>query len=230
MITFSRLGNYGRLGNQLFQIASTIGIATKNNQPYCFPEWKYQKHFNNPLPMGYLENAKEYTEPDFTFYDVELAKGNWDLVGYFQSWKYFDHYQDLVRHYFKFPTEKKEGVAVHVRRGDFLERAAYHTNLNLSYYTKAMNEFNGGHFTIFSDDIDWCKESIIGSNISYYPTGDDIHDLKAMSEFSGFIIANSSYSWWAAWLSGSDKVIAPKNWFEVPINTKDLYLPNWTII
>lgn len=212
MITFSKLGQYGRFGNQLWQIASTIGIATKNQENFCFPEWGYQEYFPNKIPTGYVNNAEIYHEPYYGFTDVKLRNTDWDLQGYFQSWIYFFHCDSMIRHYFDFNKIPHDGVAVHVRRGDYLGKQNVHPILSLEYYLEGMSYFNGENFVVFSDDMEWCKENLKGKNISYYNTGNDIRDFKAMCGFSKFIIANSSYSWWAAYLSKDSMVIAPELW------------------
>lgn len=214
-VTFSKLGEYGRFGNQLWQIASTIGIATKHGQDYCFPEWKYQGHFPNHLPVGTVKDCKMLLEQTPYYVDYDLVPSNsWDLYGYFQSWIYFEHCKSMIRHYFDFIKIPHDGVAVHVRRGDYLNKQDVHPVLSLDYYLQGMDYFLGEDLVVFSDDIEWCKNNITGKgrDIAYYHTGDDIRDFKAMCGFSKFIIANSSYSWWAAYLSGSNQVIAPALW------------------
>jgi hypothetical protein len=217
MITFSQLGIYGRLGNQLWQIASTIGIATKNVHDYVFPEWKYQRYFDNKLPTGGLDYQATYYEGSSNPYyrDIKLLPSvDYDLDGYFQSYKYFEHCKGTVLYYLNsFPRLKSDGVAVHVRRGDYVRLQKTHPLQTVGYYSDAMDAFSGEHFTIFSDDIAWCKENLKGYNVRYFvSSSDDVVDFQCMAGFDKFIIANSSYSWWAAYLSGSNKVVAPKNW------------------
>lgn len=226
MITFKDLGNYGRFGNQLFQMASTIGIANRNNTTWGFPSWEYSSYFANPFPAIRVNNCREYVEKEPYYQDVDLDfRYNWNLKGYFQSWKYFYHCDKVIHHVFNFQRVYSLGVAVHVRRGDYLDRQHVHPVQTLDYYKRAMELFNGEHFTIFSDDIDWCKEHIQGYNIGYRIPQDTISDFKEMSGFSKFIIANSSYSWWAAYLSKSDKVVAPSNY--VIGETRDDRIPDW---
>lgn len=221
MITFSKLGQYGRLGNQLWQIASTIGIAIKNTQSFKFPYFQYSKYLPN-VPIYEMENAIDKL-PDFAVYqeetpyykDLSLSVNyNWDLQGYFQSWKYFSHCDDMIRWYLQFPKLPLKGVAVHVRRGDYLSFQNIHPVLPIEYYKEAMKHFKNEEFTIFSDDIEWCKENITGKKISYFePNGNDWLAFSWMASHQKFIIANSSYSFWAAYLSEKDsEIIAPKTW------------------
>lgn len=225
-VTYANLGKHGRLGNQLFQIASTIGIALKNEQDFVFPLWQYENEFDNKLPTDYLINYKEYPEPDYRYHDIRLGKGDWNLTGYFQSWKYFQEYRKVIEHFLSFKKPCYNGVAVHVRRGDYVNLQHIHPLTPLDYYKQAMDYFSGESFTIFSDDIDWCIENLNGMNVSFYPVQDDIHDFKAMCGHQYFVISNSSYSWWAAYLSGSEKVIAPKKWV-VGEEVDDRVPPEW---
>jgi len=100
MLTHSRLGNYGRLGNQLFQIASILSVGDACGQEVVFPEWKYAQFLDASIPVGTVENAQIYEERQFSHYDLPVAQGAWDLIGYFQSEKYFD--VELVKKQFRF--------------------------------------------------------------------------------------------------------------------------------
>ena len=104
MITFTKLGNLGRLGNQLFQIASTIGIAIRNDQSFVFPVWAYSEYYKNPIPQierAHLLNLDlklyDATTP-FHYQSVSLeGRYDWDIIGYLQSEKYFKHCENTIR-------------------------------------------------------------------------------------------------------------------------------------
>lgn len=231
MITFSKLGRFGRLGNQLFQIASTIGVATRHGTSFVFPAWSYQTYFNNILPTGYPPECKIYVEPSSLYTEINLDKQfNWSLEGYFQSWKYFDHCKDLIKYYFHFEKPHFPGVdnvAVHVRRGDYIELSHVHPVLGMDYYRKAFDHFKGEKFTIFSDDIEWCKENFRSTDDIFFVHNDsEIFDFQIMTSHRKFIIANSSFSYWAAYLSGSKDVIAPKE-YVVGEERDDRIFPDW---
>ncbi len=217
MITFSKLGQYGRFGNQLWQIASTIGIATKMGVGYCFPKWQYQRYFRNNLPPFIGDSYETFYELNSYYNDLDLPKNrDWDLVGYFQSYKYFEHCKKLIKDYFS-PLgtwEQEDFVSVHVRRGDYLNLTRIHPVLPLDYYKEAIRLFPGRDFVIFSDDIDWCKENFIGGKYFYSVGHSEESDFFDMMYCKDNIIANSSFSWWAAWLNPNpDKiVVAPKVW------------------
>jgi hypothetical protein len=226
-VTFADLGHYGRFGNQLWQIASTIGLALSNGHDFCFPVWEHDRHFSHTLLTDYLTSFRTYTEPEPYYHDVILSQQfDWNLKGYFQSYKYFDHCRPTIHYVLDFPKKHRDGVAVHVRRGDYLSLAHIHPVLTTEYYISAMQYFEGETFTIFSDDIEWCKNYLKGWNISYHSSEGDIEDFKIMSGFENFIIANSSYSWWAAYLSRSTRVVAPKQWV-LTETRNDRLLPEW---
>jgi hypothetical protein len=242
MLTYSKLGQYGRLGNQLWQIASTIGIANKNNSGYIFPDWSYTRFFKHQLPQGPLLGTKVYNEHTTSFSDVVLDnKYNWDLVGYFQSWKYFVDYQDEIKYYFDFSMDRSNlnAVSIHVRRTDYLTNQHVHPVLGLDYYKKALKYFDKSTMLyVFSDDINWCtryfKGGIFkGRNIIFDVASGDITSLITMSQCSHHIIANSSFSWWGAYLGvNAEKiVIAPSKWTKLPDDKiEDRVLPNWILI
>jgi hypothetical protein len=134
--------------------------------------------------------------------------------------------------------EPTDAVAVHVRRGDYKD-LEYHPVLGREYYDAALLEIVGliglkanGYVLFFSDDPDEVRRMYPNANI--YHTGNTIEDFKKMMSCRHFIIANSTYSWWAAYLGAwpDKKVIAPKNWFspEAPYHTRDLYPKEWTLI
>lgn len=247
MVTFTKLGEplYGRLGNQLFQIAATIGISEENNQEYLFPRWSYQDYFKNKLPVGELNDLNVFTQVGFDYKRVNLVAGNWDLVGFFQSEKYFDHISFKVREYFT-PSDKVLGYieekyaeilqqntcSVHVRRGDYVKLKNYFPPQSIAYYTRAMKMFPSDTlFIIFSDDVNWCKENFVGENLFFVENEKDIIDLLLMSLCKNHIISNSSFSWWGAWLNNADKkrVICPKYFYGPGVSlkfrqiSKDLY-------
>ena len=110
MITFSELGKYGRLGNQLFQIASTIGIAKENSVDFLFPNWVcsytnkvYSDFFEKKLPIGTIPYTENITEKYFHYSPIDILhkKKDFNLFGYFQSEKYFQKYREDVLEYFQ---------------------------------------------------------------------------------------------------------------------------------
>lgn len=237
MITFKALGNYGHLGNQMFQIATTVALALRYNDKYVFPSWKYESFFN--LHNCYSNNivtSNEYNEPAFHYNEIPY-KPNMNINGYFQSANYFNDFENEIR---KFFTPKQEvpfqkGVAsIHVRRTDYLNFPEHHPVPSMSYYESAMEQVGVNKFVVFSDDIAWCKQHFVGNQFEFSEGQHEVIDLVLQSKCEHNITANSSFSFWAAWLNNNIKktVIMPKIWFGPALsmhNTKDLY-PKGTII
>ena len=195
---------------------------------------------------GVLQPQAVYKERDFAFtgdlFEMPTNEGNIDIVGYFQSDKNFGEHSDFIKQEFDFKDEIRqkacdllpEGVLVslHVRRGDYLHLAETHTQQTETYYKQAMSEFEGYRPIVFSDDIEWCKKEMQWlENEPVFMNNDQYVDLCLMSLCNRHIIANSSFSWWGAWLGGG-KTIAPKSWFGPcgPSTWDDIYCDGWITI
>lgn len=190
------------------------------------------------------------------FYPAVLSSsGNIYLNGYWQSPKYFEAVSDTLKKDFSIKkelinpnsdvadlTRKENSICVNVRRADFIsnpEAAKYHGFSGLEYYQKAekiiTEQVQNPHFVVSSDDIEWCRKSLKFNHpttyVGYEYGGHKFANyLWLMTECKHFIIPNSSFAWWAAWLSKSNNkiIIAPKNWFNDPsIDTTDLIPSDW---
>ena len=189
-------------------------------------------------------------------FDPEVLRlpDNVYVEGYWQSEKYFKDIADVIRREFMVavkPDEKNrlmseligrtEAVSVHIRRGDYAANSVmyqFHGLCSLEYYRKAAgivsSKTKSPHFFVFSDDPDWVKENV---NLEQQMTLIDFNggeksyeDMRLMSLCKHHIIANSSFSWWGAWLCANpDKiVIAPSRWFrDESVNTADLIPAGW---
>jgi len=174
-----------------------------------------------------------------------------NLQGYFQTEKYFKNIEEEIRQDFTFKNEISilckhkmseidSPIALHIRRGDFLINSKNHTNLELDYYQKALKKFDKDRIVIiFSDDTQWCKEQKIFESDRFLVSekNDSYTDLCLMSLCSDFIIANSTFSWWGAWLSKNpNKIVCapnPDNWFgpnNSHLNTSDIIPKEWIVI
>ena len=131
---------------------------------------------------------------------------------------------------------KNKTCSIHVRRGDYLHLENYHPILSHDYYQKSY-EIIGSEsvYLIFSDDIEYCKTQFEYIKNKVFITDlSDYEELYLMSFCDNNIIANSSFSWWGAWLNKKENiVISPKKWFGPTLHsyiTDDLYPENWVII
>lgn len=232
MITFSRLGKKGNLGNQLFQIASTIGIAKKNDQKYCFPHWEYADYFE--WKFNQINNIKDWIavrENKFNYYDWEVINDNYDLNGWLQTECYFHNLN--IKNVFKFKTEfeikivakyktlfSKKTILVTVRRGDFVNNPNYFQLSYKFYLTALLHHFNDleEYNIIFtSDSISYCKKHFsFLPNVFFLENLKPIEQLCLCSKFNHYIISNSTFSWWLAWLGeeSTTKIIRPIRIFD----------------
>lgn len=255
MLTFQNFTMRGRLGNQMFRVASTIGIATRNKVPYAFPEWicdrskrNYGAFFERPLPGldPSVRIDRKIGEGAFSYKDIDLPAGVSTLHGYFQTERYFEHCRELVRRHLEpklsvlAKLREKYGsmensCSLHVRRGDYLGQQDCFPVLDIGYYKRAMefvtSRSNVEKFFVFSDGIEWCKQNFKG-NFHFVEGNLDIEDMFLMSMCSHHIIANSSFSWWGAWLNANQEkvVVAPAVWFGPGFghhDTSDLIPPAW---
>jgi hypothetical protein len=134
---------------------------------------------------------------------------------YLQDEVYFEDYKDDIKQLFGGDIFLSDCVAIHVRRGDYVNNPFYVDLMKTDYYERAVAEFPGARFIVFSDDTEWCHKQEIFKNIPM-SKNNEINDLNIMAGCKGIIIANSSYSWWAAYIAPNcGKVVAPSvdKWF-----------------
>lgn len=227
------------MGNQLFQIAATISLALSNNDKYIFPNWEYKKDFNLPENCfhDHISPTHTYHEPHFHYSKIPYNIGLndiLDIVGYWQSFKYFDNNQDIIHGLLtpkNCPSIQWGTTAIHIRRGDYVNLPNHYSQLDIHYYNRAMNMIKSNKYVIFSDDIKWCKDMFKGEQFIFSGNNQPIDDLRWMSKCENIIMANSSFSWWGAFLNKNPSkiVICPKNWFgpQLPHDTKDLIPESW---
>ena len=205
-----------------------------------------------------IADKKRYFQERQSHFDNKVFDISNDCYvdGYYQSEKYFKEIEDIIRQDIAVKTEIQgiddematkiqsvNAISIHIRRGDYAsdtETTSYHGLCSLEYYKKAIRmiseKVSNPHFFVFSDDHEWVKKNIILS----YPTtyvdhnGPDKNygDLRLMSLCKHFIIANSSFSWWGAWLAKNPNkiVIGPKKWFnnvKPNIKTNDVIPEAW---
>src|SRR6266496_4880131 len=210
---------------------------------------KRKEYFRNKLKMiGFSTSAYWWTEPNPGYHDyIQHLTGNVYLEGFWQSEKYFKPIENIIRNEFMVKESPSElnrhyldeigyvnAVSLHVRRGDYVSDEvtnAVHGVCGIDYYREAINrmasDVNDPHFFIFSDDMEWTKVNL---SIDRYPVtyidhnaAADYEDLRLMYSCKHHIIANSSFSWWGAWLNNytEKKVIAPKKWFRSLLTNND---------
>lgn len=247
MIAFPKLGSLGRIGNQLFQVATTIAIAREQNDLAALPSWDLESHLFLRSRRYAGEPGKLYREPKFSYVQIpRLIRSNSEyqlLEGYFQSERYFNRYRSLVSSALRLrgtkPGSKRKSLSIHVRRGDYVNLGEYHPTCSIHYYEKAVELVRKKASTeiadvqIFSDDPVWCLKNL-GVLGTVALESSPLDHLRAMIDCRHQIIANSAFSWWAAWLAeqADSVIVAPERWFgpKGPQDDQDLVPSRWTRI
>lgn len=226
-------------------IAAVISASKRFGYDYCIPT-----HSDN-----------EKTHPSFKYKnviykDVELPiykdnetrftpipnQDNICLYGFFQDYNYFMDYFDDVRDALALDWKMNEGVvSIHQRRTDYLKRPDAFPQVSLNYVENAIRYFQErgyNNFRLYSDEISWCKDNItsqrFGTNITYSEGNHPIQDLVEQANCEHQIIANSTFSTWAAYLNRNpNKIVVRPPFFlgeRFKHLHKNIYLPEWVIL
>jgi hypothetical protein len=222
--------------NQLYP-SSTLNRSIQSLLPHSFKQYFREKHFAYQSGFNKLGS-------------------NVYLKGYWQSERYFSTIANEVKNIFTLQPhfysnilplideiKQTESVSFHVRKGDYLLHpyTDYYASLESAYYNNALAALQENlpqlKLYVFTDDPKWVKENLAlpipYTLISGVQTTSMYEDFQAMLTCKYHIIANSSFSWWTAWLSARDgkKVVAPKEWFKNgPSDTADLIPKSWLIV
>lgn len=226
-----------------------------------FRQTRPRRLINFVSGLGVLPDSFRFTtitESGFSFCPQVLeARENVYLDGYWQSEKYFKEIGDVIRREFTVkynadPINEEVGqsirdtdsVCLHVRRGDYASNPDINKIYKLctpEYYQTAVGKLTEAlaapHFFVFSDDQQWARENLKIDHpvtfVGHNGASKDYEDLRLMSLCKHYVIANSSFSWWGAWLGShpSKLVFAPKAWFQTQQHdTRDLIPDSWYMI
>lgn len=240
---------YGRMGNQMFQIAATMGLAYKHGAEFLIP--RYTGDPGRPADELYFNHFPEFKPSEHRIKHVTREMGhafqrlnyfpNMQIDGYWQTEKYFEHIREEVVRWFEKALDngrplRPDTVGLHVRRGDYVNNPNFPV-IPMTYIDQAIGYFKAQGFTKFfvsSDGIDWCKENLKHDvEFDFTDSRTPHENMWELSLCAHQIISNSTFSWWAAWLNrNSDKqVIAPAytNWFgrNVRLDCKDVIPKTW---
>jgi hypothetical protein len=236
------------------QISALLDAAVPGAN--CWPSLGERLSDRLRIPLTF-SGYRKWSERSFAYEEEVLLSPprRCLLDGYWQSERYFLTVAPQVRSVVKSYCSslltasgedliarirgERYAVSVHVRRGDYVSNPvarAFHGVLPLSYYEAAMtslSQVGASHFFFFSDDPDWVRDhmdtregTVVDHNVAVRAAG----ELALMAECSGHVIANSSFSWWGAWLddTSASQVRAPARWFSRPdIDTRDLLPARW---
>ena len=246
----------GGLGNQMFQYAYGKHLSYKYNTElrldtrfYDYPGTPKREFTLNKFPNTFPNTDMKLSltgqvykiDDDFKYKELpNPLNDNYYLDGYWQSEKYFKESSDLIRKDFqpskeviskliKTPLIETNTISLHIRRTDYVTSNGYHPVQSIEYYKNAIDLIGDyDNIFVFSDDLKWCKDNLNFKNMIFMDDFTDVEDLHLMSLCNHNIIANSSVSWWGAWLNnnGDKKVIAPSKWFGDKTNlTSDDIIP-----
>ena len=239
----------------IFNIHATIASLDLLNSIEFLKDKPFQKKIKKFFRKNIIRLVKEQTI-DFDDNILTLPNDVY-LDGYWQSEKYFQDIKNIIKNDFLFvtkPSEKNQvitkkiaacnSVSIHVRRGDYIlnpETKQIHHVCDEKYYKTAISMIfdiiNEPEFFLFSDDLEWAKKNIQVDApimfISHNLGKQSFEDMRLMSYCKNHIIANSSFSWWGAWLAENDEqcVIAPDRWFNTRIcNYCDRIPKHWNVV
>ena len=196
-----------------------------------YNELRQKSHIYN-WAMTRFEYRKITIDPNIECFCIE---------GYYQTYKYFDKlaFEKILKlDYYKGQKPNENDIALHIRRTDYTQNN-FHKVIKLDYYYNSLKQIlkqkkENINIYIFSDDLNWCKSNFkfnCKNNIKthFVHLSSDIEELCFMKEFKTIIIANSSFSWWAAHLGNNKQIYCPVNWFNngCHLNTKDLRPDYW---
>lgn len=226
-------GLKGRFGNHLFIMATVIATALKHGMRYHIPKSEYFDRFEN---LAFNPDLRTKVIPERVHSYVPLPipnkSENMKLTGHYQTEKYFKEYRKQILDAFDINPIQSNYIAIHVRRGDYLEKPKSFPFVGREYFIRGIEYFKSkGHnlFMVFGDDIEWNKENINYPGCEFiYRNGDMWQDFSEMAGCTGHIISNSTFSWWAAWIADKETV-APKIWFGdgARLDTKDIIPDRW---
>jgi hypothetical protein len=247
-ITKSDIATTCDFGSQMSQYASMLCIAKKYNYEVLFLKEKINDRWKLPLKEPFIHVPKIVSIHDLKDFKLSKITGNlsdhqldpnvnYDLHIDLGLFTHFDEIRSEILEVYKFKEEIQEFsknyikniktdendllVSLHFRRGDYLQFSSL--NLSMDYYIEAINKMtslypdNNLKFLVFSNDLEWCKQNIVGECIFVENLG-RYHDMCIMSLCDHNIIANSSFSWWGAYLNKSlnKTVICPHDYLNVP--------------
>jgi len=243
----------GGFGNRMFQIAFVEYLKDlTGSQVNVYDAGIRSPHASTDLMSGVFQNWKEslvnlnvYTIPNFV--EKDLMPYDWKsiidktsnlyIIGYFQNYKYIipsfinklNFSNEIIN---KYPAINNT-VFLHIRGGDYLTDQKFYLDLDKNYYQNAIKEFpQGTKFSIFTNDMSFAQSKSFLNDISHeFIEESEVDSMYLMSQCKGGICANSSFSWWGAYLNKNRKLVLPSMWYTgVPWYTQGYYFPEATVI
>ena len=224
----------GRLGNQMFAFASSLGIASAIHYQLIIPithsilKYFDQKYASKMVPTNLLTLSEDAWKKMIASSNMKWLCHNLTLKGHFQSYRYFEHIASTIRKSFVFRQdtlktaevflaseipENAIKVGIHVRRGDFLSTQSITEGrlvAEISYIRKAMTffrkEYKHVHFIVCSNDRAWCQNNINSSDVTFSQFQVPTIDMAILTLCDHVIMTVGTFGWWGGWLSGGTVV------------------------
>lgn len=240
----------GRLGNNMFMIANAYVKGLEFNKQVVVA-----KHYLSYEGNDYSKNIFRKIELVDSIennhnYNLNVPSDDKQTIytGYFQSEKYFEKYSENIKTLFGPPIEFVNRIkqelpeifeniitVINVRRGDYLHYPNYHPTVSAKYIHSVCDMIKDTRYLVISDDIQWCKDNLdLKYPVTYLEGYKPEEQLWIMSMCHLFIISNSSFSWWGAYLSRYEKktVFAPETWFgpDAPQDWSSMYCKDWYVV
>jgi hypothetical protein len=232
----------GGLGNQLFQLAASETIAKETNRTLCLLDTVSPATVHSPV--NYFESIfsnwtslPKLTIPYTHVHERSYQKDEWNqllppddaicLHGYFQNWRYVP--EDFTSRLTLPSVPKQDGAFLHIRGKDFVDHGLHDVHLQRAYYNSAIECFpKDTHFFIYTNDVPYAEKCDFLSTISHsFVEADEVTSLAGMAQcLQGGICANSTFSWWGAYLNPNRTIVMPTRFFnDVNIHTNGYYFP-----
>jgi hypothetical protein len=238
----------GRMGNQMFMVAHAYAKALEYNKQLViskdqtFVEDDYTKHIFRKIETIDTFDNNHNLNPIVPSDDKHTQ-----YTGYYQSEQHFIKYSEAIRMLFAPPYEFIERIKnelpklfdtevtlVSIRRGDYLNYPSFHPTLSVEYIQTAISLVKSHFYFVASDDIPWCRQNLNLDPCVYLERYTPYEQMWIMSMCHHFIISNSSFSWWGAWLSRFENkiVVAPSIWVGPACTTgwDNIHAKGWTIL
>jgi hypothetical protein len=244
----------GGLGNQMFQVALALAVSYRDHAFAAFPRIKpegahmitnrgeywttvFQKVFSVPTHTYPFESFRTLDERwDHSLTPIPSVQSNVMYKGYFQSSKYFFGLEEQIKAVLRWKEWKTKPnvLGIHVRRGDYVKLG---WTLPVEYYLESCKTVltpTVSTIEVYSDDKEWCTtvllpalQSIISGDVKITSCAHDYEELYELSGCEAIVMSNSSFSWWAAFLSKANHIVAPNPWFKTQSYCSDIYEQAW---
>ena len=248
MIKFYRNNNNYELKNAFNLDLNILNEKQINFKTFYIFKYPLIRYFFSKIKLNSFSFHFEKHISNKQRFTIKKNKNYNIFYGYWQNEDYFTKFRSILLNDFRFQIssdklnthfynliKSKNSVSIHIRRGDYKDSKS-HNCLNLEYYLQAIKYLESNYknlfFFVFSDDIQWVKTNLDRNNFIFIDNNKEnaYIDMYLMSQCNHNIIANSTFSWWGAWLNTNEqkKIIAPRNWYK----NKEINLisSNWILI